>query len=293
MNKFTATETIIFDASTTGLDGKELNTKITLMSGPKDEDKLAEYTELKAKVTKGLASCEFTVEDIAKKTEIELSEVTYVRGWLDADGDTEVNLNFDEEIEFELKPIDDYIIPIVYPDYQVAMPEWARKYVGKLPFGHSGVLIINGKTGITKYYEYGRYDPNEFGVIRKVSIPNAKIEKGIITENSLKNILSRISKTSGQNGRIEATIHRGDYYLKALNWMSKEDTTYRGSTQEEYIVRSHNCVTFSIDLLNHLKIDTHNVGLAAIPDEEMEELQEDFADLRYNPLDNSIEIESE
>jgi hypothetical protein len=46
--------------------------------------------------------------------------------------------------------VEDYIIPIVYPDYKVS-------FAGqKLPYlGHAGVLIIQGTSGKTKYYEYG------------------------------------------------------------------------------------------------------------------------------------------
>ncbi|MBK7898054.1 MAG: hypothetical protein IPJ99_01440 [Betaproteobacteria bacterium] len=59
-------------------------------------------------------------------------------------------------------------------------------------------MLINEKNGDTKYYEYGRYDPNgngivgtrlpqEEGNVRKVAVPNAKIgQDGKPTEESLK-----------------------------------------------------------------------------------------------------------
>ncbi len=75
----------------------------------------------------------------------------------------------------------DLLIPIVFPDYiitvetrpiTVKIPDYLP-YIDILPnevrvphtknklsdLGHAGVLFINGKTGVTKYYEYGRYDP--------------------------------------------------------------------------------------------------------------------------------------
>ena len=41
--------------------------------------------------------------------------------------------------------------------------------------GHAGVMLIRGRDGMTKYYEYGRYDPANLGRVRRVAIP-AKYE---------------------------------------------------------------------------------------------------------------------
>mgnify|MGYP007019933133 CR=1 FL=1 len=41
--------------------------------------------------------------------------------------------------------------------------------------GHAGVLLIDNKTGVTKYYEYGRYDKEGKGVVRTFAVPNVKI----------------------------------------------------------------------------------------------------------------------
>lgn len=44
-------------------------------------------------------------------------------------------------------------ILIAYPDYRIGTP------IGRIGgLGHAGVLLIDNKTGVTKYYEYGRYD---------------------------------------------------------------------------------------------------------------------------------------
>ena len=43
-------------------------------------------------------------------------------------------------------------IYIAFPDYKISTP------IGKIGnLGHAGVLLIDNKTGVTKYYEYGRY----------------------------------------------------------------------------------------------------------------------------------------
>jgi hypothetical protein len=82
----------------------------------------------------------------------------------------------------------DLIIPIVFPEYRISVTT-PRVQVDVFPWvdfdnftipstkqrlsnlGHAGVLLVNGKTGVTKCYEYGRYDPPEYkGVIRRVPI---------------------------------------------------------------------------------------------------------------------------
>ncbi|MBF4238115.1 hypothetical protein EAY82_26800, partial [Vibrio anguillarum] len=95
--------------------------------------------------------------------------------------------------------IEDFLIPIVFPDYEILVAsEQTFDLFGldittpkvKAPYlGHAGVILINGETGVTRYYEYGRY-PNRAsdipGNVRKVSIPNVKLITGLITERSLK-----------------------------------------------------------------------------------------------------------
>lgn len=63
-------------------------------------------------------------------------------------------------------------IYIAFPDYKISTP---LGKVGNL--GHAGVLLINNKTGGTKYYEYGRYDAENKGIVRTISVPDVKIGK--------------------------------------------------------------------------------------------------------------------
>ena len=73
---------------------------------------------------------------------------------------------------------------IAFPDYKISTP------IGKIGnLGHAGVLLIN-KQGVTKYYEYGRYDPEGRGTVRTIPIPDIVIGKdGTPTEKSLNNTL--------------------------------------------------------------------------------------------------------
>lgn len=59
---------------------------------------------------------------------------------------------------------------IVFPDYKISA--FGRKFKN---LGHAGILLIDNKTGLTKYYEYGRYDSNNKGIVRTYRIPDVKI----------------------------------------------------------------------------------------------------------------------
>jgi len=71
----------------------------------------------------------------------------------------------------------DVAVPLVFPDYLIAVdtppvrvdvPNWLPGVPNqlvlpgthnRLPYlGHAGILFFNGGSGVTKYYEYGRYD---------------------------------------------------------------------------------------------------------------------------------------
>jgi hypothetical protein len=79
-------------------------------------------------------------------------------------------------------------------------PELQDRWSG---LGHAGVFFINGRSGLTKYYEYGRYDKKGLGLVRKRSIPNVSVQDGQIVSESLRKPLHEISIRAGHGGRIE------------------------------------------------------------------------------------------
>src|SRR5262245_42781104 len=109
----------------------------------------------------------------------------------------------------------DVAIPIAFPDYLIAVKTAAKELripltsrtvtiipatKQKVPhLGHAGVLFIDGKSGLTKYSEYGRYDAAEKGWTRSVAVPDVVIVKGKPTRKSLIKTLARISEKAGQN----------------------------------------------------------------------------------------------
>lgn len=65
--------------------------------------------------------------------------------------------------------------PVIFVDpdggdaIYIAFPQY--KANGYPLTGHAGVLLIDNKTGSTKYYEYGRYG-GSLGKTRNISVPN-------------------------------------------------------------------------------------------------------------------------
>ena len=96
----------------------------------------------------------------------------------------------------------------------ITFPNYRAMYRGyKIPHtGHSGVLLIDNKTGLTKYYEYGRYDRANVGVTLNKKVPDVTLKDGSPTLESLNNVLSTISRQSGDNGNIEGA------YIKSENF---------------------------------------------------------------------------
>src|SRR5262245_22772939 len=72
--------------------------------------------------------------------------------------------------------------------------------------GHAGILFFDGRNGLTKYYEYGRYaKPNFIGKVQPRShLPDVILSNGKPTRPSLTAVLDAVSQKAGQSGRILA-----------------------------------------------------------------------------------------
>jgi len=105
-------------------------------------------------------------------------------------------------------------ILIVFPKYKISTP------IGKVGgLGHAGVLLIDNKTGLTKYYEYGRYDKDGKGIVRTVAVSNVVIGKdGKPTIESLNKVMGQISKSSGQGGEIDGAYVISDKFKDMRNY---------------------------------------------------------------------------
>lgn len=151
-------------------------------------------------------------------------------------------------------------ILVVFPDYKVD----TESPLGKQPLGHAGVLLIDNKTGLTKYYEYGRYATTDGtkGRVRSSDTDKAlrlsdvviDSETGKPTQESLNKVLGEISKISGQGGAIEGAYVEGDFdvmneYAQDMLKESNPQYSEYDKDREPYKLLSNNCATFGCDVL--------------------------------------------
>lgn len=204
----------------------------------------------------------------------------------------------------------DLVIPIVFPDYliTIATPKVQVKIPDLLPgidvfpdhvripgskqrvseLGHAGVLFINGKTGTTKYYEYGRYDKAALGLTRRVKIPDVTTDgSGDPTRKSLINVLERISRIAGHHGRIEgAYIHLPDKsYEKMLAFAKRRVADNRRPERKPYSVLSNSCMHFAMEVAREGGADIPWI-LDPRPNSFIEEMQSNHTPLSFIPPDN-------
>lgn len=149
-------------------------------------------------------------------------------------------------------------IYITFPNYMVD----TETKLGKQPLGHSGVLLIDNKTGSTKYYEYGRYQTSDGtkGRVRNVIVPDVVMgENGMPTPESLNKVLSKISDQSGQGGNIEGAYVKSDKFKEMNNYavekLNESNIGQKGynKDREPYSLAGNNCATFASDVLKQDK----------------------------------------
>ena len=175
-------------------------------------------------------------------------------------------------------------IYIVFPDYVITVGDKKYKHLG-----HAGVLLINNETGLTKYYEYGRYDNENMGIVRNIIVPNVTIGKnGLPTKESLNKTLNCISEKSGQKGQIEGAYIKSDQFDKMNSYAEKQMQDNNNLDREPYSLLSNNCGTFAADVL---KQDANvkrifPIIFIARPISIVKQLQEVFTRVRYKPQKN-------
>lgn len=179
---------------------------------------------------------------------------------------------------------------VIFPDYQVD----TETMLGKMPLGHAGVLLIDNNTGLTKYYEYGRYPTTDGtkGRVRNVAVSNVVIDPktGKPTQESLNHVMAQISEKSGQGGRIQGAYVEGDFKKMndyAQNKFKESNTGYEeyNNKRDSYSLFNNNCGTFAIDVLGQdpqAKKQSPWI-LDPTPSSIGKEYQRKFPNVDYNP----------
>lgn len=194
----------------------------------------------------------------------------------------------------------DIVIPIVFPDFKVAV-EIQKTKVDVFPWssfddfhipsykdrisnlGHAGILFINGKVGTTKYYEYGRYDPpKNLGLVVKArNLPDAVVKNGKIDLTSLKKPLSFISRISGQSGRIQGVyIEVENKYDAMLGHAELRKSQNASPARRSYDLISNSCIHFVKEITEKAGVRTPWM-VDPRPNSYMGKFRDDFPDLDY------------
>ncbi len=211
----------------------------------------------------------------------------------------------------------DVAVPIVFPDYLIAvntppvtlqMPHIGHGLdffpnVVRIPgtnnrlpeLGHAGILIINGANGLTKYYEYGRYDRANLGLTRRVPVRDVVLAASPPrrpTSRSLAQTLHLISATAGQRGRIRGAyieVPPGKFHAM-LVYCQKRVRENSDPHREPYSLTGHSCIHFAQEVLEAGDVDVPWM-IDPRPIGYMDRLQSDFPALNYEVRTNSLAIE--
>lgn len=168
-------------------------------------------------------------------------------------------------------------VPIVFKDYKINVAGIKVPYLG-----HAGVLLIDNETGYTKYYEYGRYDSEGMGIVRSYKIPNVAMDKntGMPTESSLNNVLSFISKRSGQGGAVTGAYIQNDNFDEMNNFAKGKQAQNSDTNRKPYATLTNNCGTFMKETLDAGGVDTP-VMIDPRPNSYIEELRDEHQNVEY------------
>lgn len=202
----------------------------------------------------------------------------------------------------------DVVIPIVFPDYKIAV-EIPRTEVDVFPFvewddftirqrkekvsnlGHAGVLFVNGNNGLTKYYEYGRYDSAGLGLVRRVPIPDAEVGDGSVDLTSLKKPLHRIARVAGQSGNIRGVFLTVENKFQAmLKYAQDRKAQNRTASRRPYSLTSNSCIHFVKKVVEVAGLEPPWM-IDPRPTSYVGEFRDDYPDLDYNYSSRTLTIE--
>lgn len=202
----------------------------------------------------------------------------------------------------------DLIIPIVFPEYRISVSSpridvdifpWVsfdnftiHSSKHKVPnLGHAGIFLVNGKSGVTKYYEYGRYDYPEYkGVVQRIPLPDAKVDQNGVILSSLIPPLQKICARSGQCGRIEGVfIEANDVFSKLNQMILVRQFQNNSPMRKQYNLTNNSCIHFVKWVVKASGKDTPWM-IDPRPNSYIGEFRDDYRDLDYSPKTKILKI---
>ena len=197
-------------------------------------------------------------------------------------------------------------IPVVFTAFLITVAERPTQ-VDLIPFadwddftipnrmsnlGHAGVLFLRGRDGMTKYYEYGRYDRANLGLVRRIRIPNVQMARnGRPSRASLANTLRAISTRAGQGGPVSgAYIEVEDGYQAMLDEAQRRERLNTDDEREPYDILSRSCLHFAVDVIEAAGVDLPWI-IDPRPVGYLGRLRSAYPDVEYNPRTRRVAVE--
>lgn len=169
-------------------------------------------------------------------------------------------------------------IAIAFKDYKISA--LGAKWSG---LGHAGILLIDNKTGATRYYEYGRYDKEGKGIVRQRTVSDMVMDKktGMPTNESLTNVLGEISKAAGQGGNITGAYVKNENFKDMNDYAQQKKKENSDPNREEFSLIGNNCATFMKETLEAGKAGTPSM-VDPRPNSYIEEIRDMYPNIDYN-----------
>jgi hypothetical protein len=112
------------------------------------------------------------------------------------------------------------------------------------------VVAIDPDTGRTQYFEYGRYDKAQMGVVRQKHIPNVQIgPDGNPTPASLANLYAYLSKNLGEGSHVSVKYYGAADYDKIVAFARKRMNDPNRAPYSWVPWRTNDCKTFAHDAI--------------------------------------------
>lgn len=179
------------------------------------------------------------------------------------------------------------VLIVVFTQYKVGTPS------GHMPgLGHAGIVIIDNKTGVTRYYEYGRYDTPQRGLTRRIPVPNVKIgPNGIPTEASMKNLMKSLSSSPsggpGKGSQVEGVYIKNDNFQQMVNYAEKRMAQNADPNRTPYNEVNNNCMSFCAAVAKSGGA-LMPFSLIDWPNQDIGNLQKMYSSLHYDPGKNDL-----
>ena len=170
-------------------------------------------------------------------------------------------------------------VPIVFPDYKISVGPMKIPYLG-----HAGVLLIDNKSGRTKYYEYGRYDSSAKGVVRTVPVSDVVMGKdGKPTPQSMQKVLGQISDRAGHGGAIQGAYVKSNALAAMQEYADNRMAHNTDPSRESYSLTSNNCATFATSVINAGEPSFNSSSV--IPTNAVKDWQSGHDKVTYDPAE--------